>query len=52
MKNEAEVRGRILALEKIYEETVGPLTEDQKRTTRLMIEQLMWTLGDEGRIDI
>ena len=48
MKNEAEIRGRILALRKIHGEIVGPLTEDQKRTTRLMIEQLLWVLSGEG----
>ena len=47
MKSEAEVRGRIQALEKVFAGQVGPVTVDHKRTTRLMIGQLLWALDDE-----
>lgn len=50
MKNEAEIRGRVLALEQIREGVMGELTKAEKRTTKLMIEQLLWVLVGEDEI--
>ena len=46
MKNEAEIRGRILAFEQIREGVMGRVTRGEKRTIKLMIEELLWVLGD------
>ena len=46
MKNEAEIRGRILAFEQIREGVTGRLTRGEKRTIKFMIEELLWVLGD------
>ena len=50
MKSEAEIWKRIQALGTVHQEFVGPLTSDQKRITRLMIKQLIWTLGEDDEI--